>query len=351
VLAFVSDGYRCMHADFARYLLSRVFWPKDSQHTFSYDWRVFPRRVMADGSAKRAMVLALSRLPKLTDRTVEQLNGGGFSRHHIRRSQLELGSNVLRPLQLQLNNGGVACSIVCANPLLLMQWFAEECPAYKMLLERSEAGDAPPLQPVLSFADFGPEALLREEVWLTIAVFPTVMLKDIKSGAARSLLRHMFLDGSLLSTLRTATGKASQTWSALLATLGTATQARSLLATLRTAMTKANMRQPRPRRQPLIHVSESYDTLQAQLVRTDVGSSSCQVLSWKTLSCGTSSSICGVNPPTLKLFMTNRQGKSSWMPSQWKSRTWYYNCCKDCHPEAFLPEYDGARRVLQVAVD
>jgi hypothetical protein len=319
---------------------------------------------MADGSAKQAKILALSRLPKLPDRTVEQLNGGGLSRHHIRRTQLELGSNVLRPLQLQLNNGGVACGIVCANPLYLMQWFAEECPAYKMLLERSEAGDAPPLQPVLSF---------REEVWLTIAVFRTVMLKDIKSGAARSLLRHMFLDGSLLTTLRTATGKASQTWSALLATLGTATgkatqtwigqlktlgtatgkatQTRSLLATLRTAMTKANMRQPRPRRQPLIHVWESYDTLQAQLVRTDVGSSSCQVLSWKTLSCGTSSSICGVNPPTLKLVMTNRQGKSSWMPSQWKSRTWYYNCCKDCHPEAFLPKYEGARRVLQVAVD
>jgi hypothetical protein len=290
---------------------------------------------MADGSAKRAKILALSRLPKLTDRTVEQLNGGGLSRHHIRRTQLELGSNVLRPLQLQLNNGGVAWGIVCANPLLLMQWFAEECPAYKMLLERSEAGDAPllftpgdPLQPVLSFAEFGPEVLFREEVWLTIAVFRTVMLKDIKSGATRSLLRHMFLDGSLLTTLRTATGKASQTWSALLATLGTATgkatqtwigqlktlgtatgkatQTRSLLATLRTAMTRANMRQPRPRRQPLIHVWESYDTLQSHLVLTDVGSSSCQVLSWKTLSCGTSSSICGVNPPTLKLVKTNR---------------------------------------------
>ena len=32
-------------------------------------------------------------------------------------------------------------------------------------------------------------------------------------------------------------------------------------------------------------------------------------------------------------------------------RKWYYNCCKDCHPEAFLPEYEGARRILQVAVD
>ena len=178
---------------------------------------------MADGSAKRAKILTLSRLPKLTDRTLEKLNGGGFSRNDIRRTQIELGRKVLRPLQLQLNNGGGALDIVCANPLLLMQWFAEECPAYKMLLERSAVGDAPllsvllyldevtpgdPLQPVLnkkfymyymSFAEFGPEVLFREEVWLTIAVFRTVMLKDIKastSGATRSLLRHMFLDGS-----------------------------------------------------------------------------------------------------------------------------------------------------------
>ena len=93
---------------------------------------------MADGSAKRAKTLAPSRLPKLTDRTVKQLNGGGLSRHHIRRTQLELGSNVLRLLQLQINNGGVAWGIVCANPLLLM-----ECPVYKKLLELSEAGDAP----------------------------------------------------------------------------------------------------------------------------------------------------------------------------------------------------------------
>jgi hypothetical protein len=64
------------------------------------------------------------------------------------------------------------------------------------------------------------------------------------------------------------------------------------------------------------------------------------VLSWKTLSCGTASSICEVNPPTLKLVMTNRQGKSSWMPSQWKRRKWDYNCCKDCHLEAILPEYE-----------
>jgi hypothetical protein len=86
-------------------------------------------------------------------------------------------------------------------------------------------------------------------------------------------------------------------------------------------------------------VWESYDTLQAQLVGPYVGSSSCQVLSWKTLSWGTSPSICGFNPPTLKLGMTNRQGKSSWMPSHWKSSKWYHKCCNDCHPEALLPEY------------
>jgi hypothetical protein len=38
-------------------------------------------------------------------------------------------------------------------------------------------------------------------------------------------------------------------------------------------------------------VWESYDTWQAQQLRPDVGTSSCQVLSWETLSCGPPSSI------------------------------------------------------------
>jgi hypothetical protein len=39
-VAFVSDGYRCMHGDFARHLLPYMFWPKDSQHVLAHDWRV-----------------------------------------------------------------------------------------------------------------------------------------------------------------------------------------------------------------------------------------------------------------------------------------------------------------------
>jgi hypothetical protein len=304
-----------------------MFWPKYSQHVLAHDWRKCSSS-WHDGWP-----------PAKLNGLVNSVTGFKITQHYFVKAeheqllgdylQLEKSQMILRKL------ADLGCRPSPEPTFAAATGTTRGADAYKVLLELAEAGDAPlrstpgdPLQPVLPFAEFEPQVLFREEVWPTIAVSRTVMLKDIKSGATRSLLRHVFFDGGLLTTLRTATGKASRTWSALLATIGTATgkatqtwkgqlktlgtatgkatQTRSLLATLRTAMTRANMRQPRPRRQPLIHVWESYDTLQSHLVLTDVGSSSCQVLSWKTLSCGTSSSICGVNPPTLKLVKTNR---------------------------------------------
>jgi hypothetical protein len=96
----------------------------------------------------------------------------------------------------------------------------QECPAYNALLGSvaltaspelsiifylDEVTPGDPLKPDLkrkfyayyiSFAEFGPEVLFKEEVWLTVAVLRTTMLDGVQagvSGATRQLLHQMFL--------------------------------------------------------------------------------------------------------------------------------------------------------------
>jgi ABC-type hemin transport system ATPase subunit len=84
-----------------------------------------------------AKMLKLCRLPKVSDRNVQLLTGGEFERHEFQRLQDSVARRVCQTLKLTLIDGTMS-GITIANPLLLMQYFAEECRSALMLISFKE---------------------------------------------------------------------------------------------------------------------------------------------------------------------------------------------------------------------